>query len=54
MGNVSLADEGAKDEGRGSREGKRRVLQHHPTSDPDEAIVEGEGEGRHPCTHNLR
>jgi hypothetical protein len=46
-------DEGAEDEGRGGREGKRRVLQHHLTSDPDEARVEGEGEGRHPCTHDL-
>jgi hypothetical protein len=49
-----LADEGIKDKGRGGREGKRRVLQHHPASDPNEARVEGEGEGQHPCTHDLR
>jgi hypothetical protein len=46
------ADEGIEDEGRGDREGKRLVLQHHPTSDPDEAKVESEGEGQHPCTHD--
>jgi hypothetical protein len=38
-------DEGAEDEGRDGREGMRRVLQHHPASDTDEARVEGEGEG---------
>jgi hypothetical protein len=47
------ADEGAEDDERGGREGTRRILQHHLTSDLDEARVEGEGEGRHPCTHDL-
>jgi hypothetical protein len=48
------ADEGAKDEGRSSQEGERRVLQHYPASDPDEARLEGQGEGRCPYTHGLR
>jgi hypothetical protein len=52
--NKDLANEDAKDEGRSGRQGERRVLQHHLASDPDEAGVEGEGDGRHPYTHDLR
>jgi hypothetical protein len=36
--------EGAKAEGRIGRKGEGQTLQCHPTDDPDEARVEGEGE----------
>jgi hypothetical protein len=39
------ADEGIEDKGRSDQERKGRALQQRPTSDPNEAGVEGEGEG---------
>jgi hypothetical protein len=47
-------DKSAKVEGGCGREGKRRTLQHYLTYVPDKARVEAEGEGRYPCTHDLR
>jgi hypothetical protein len=45
--------ESAEVEGGSDLEGKRQTLQHYSAYVPDEARVEGEGERRHPCTHNL-
>jgi hypothetical protein len=42
-------DEGAEDEGRSGREGERQALQRHPTDNPDEARVEGEGKANTPA-----
>jgi hypothetical protein len=38
-------DEDTEDEGRSDREEEILTLQRHPTGDPDEARMEGEGEG---------